>query len=375
MNRFFRAVCALAALSTPVVALAADETAASAPSASASSSPPRPVPPACAQPGSDRAANHACALALARRSDAERVAGHDAAAMAAMAKADEFEPDDLRFAIALAGLTLKSRGQLSPAGIDLALKAAPDDVGLALMHGELALATKRFDVAVADATRVIARRPDDFEAATGDVDAVLRLEPKSPDALRLRAILRNSKGNHGGALADLEAAHTLQPKPEDPFLIGSTQFLQRDFKTSATTLARKPPAGAEGSYWTIWRYLALARSEGMLQASGSLGPPSAPGSPAPWPAPVIDFYLGAGDEASLLAKAAAAQQANDLSQVCEARFYLAEDALLRRRGNATALFQATVKECPRNFHEYEGAQAELAAAGGLSAAAAASVAP
>jgi lipoprotein NlpI len=370
MKLSHRLLCALAA-ALPLAAVAADETTdASGPAAAR-----------CVAPGPDRAANHACAVAFARQSDTERAAGRDDAAIAAITKADEFAPDDLRFAMTRAGLILKAKGQLSPAGIEEAARAAPDDVGLSLMHGELSLVTKKFDAVLADAGRVIAQRPtaplaygmratanvgrNDFEAAAGDVDDVLRLEPRSPDALRLRAILRNNKGNHDGALADLQSAHGLQPKPEDPYLIGSTQFLQRQFAASAATLARRPPAGPEGSYWLLWRYLALARTVGIVQASGSLGPAGAPGTGAAWPAPVIDFYLGAIDSTALLAAARSAQDKADLSQVCEAHFYLAEDALLRRRGDATTLFKTALQECPRNFHEYEGAAAELAAAGPL----------
>jgi hypothetical protein len=78
---------------------------------------------------------------------------------------------------------------------------------------------------------------------------------------------------------------------------------------------------------------------------------------------VIDFLHGSIGAATLLADASKAQGARDLSQVCEAHFYMAEDAVLRQRPEAVELFRLAVKECPPNFHEYEGATAELRAMG------------
>jgi lipoprotein NlpI len=340
---------------------------------------PKPVAGKCQAPGPDRAANHACAVALARHAETERAAGRQDAALAALAKADEFSPEDVRFAMARAALKLKLANQLSPAGIEAAAKAAPDDVGLALMHVELAVSRKQFDVAVADADRVLAKRPNallalemratanvaraDFAAARGDVDQALLLEPKAPAVLRLRGILRNNTGDHDGALADYQAAHALAPRPDDPFVLGSTQFLQRQYGAAAASLARRAPPAPDGIYWRLWRYMALARLDGVERASGSLGPGTQPGPGLPWPGPVVDYFHGSIDAKTLLAAAKVGEAANNLSQVCEAHFYMAEDALLRQRGDAIALFRLAAQECPHNFHEYEGAQAELRAAG------------
>jgi len=376
MNVFIRAASALLASALSLQAGAADAPAAAAPAASSASSA---AASTCQAPSGDHAVDHACAVALARHAEAERAAGRNDAALAALARADQFSPDDLRFAMARSGLVLKAANQLTPEGIDAAAKAAPDDAGLALMHAELAIAKKQFGVAVADADRVLAKRPGapmawelratanaalpDFDAARDDVEHALRLDPKSAVTLRLRGVLRNNRGDHAGALADFQAAHALAPRPEDPFVIGSTQFLQREFGDAAATLATRTPAAPDGTYWRLWRYMALARLTGVERASGSLGPGTQPGPGEPWPAPVVDYFHGNIDAAALLSDAKKSQDARDLSQVCEAHFYMAEDSLLRQRGDAVALFQQTIKECPVNFHEYEGAMAELKAAG------------
>ena len=342
--------------------------------ASAAASPAR-----CVAPGADHAANHACAVALAIHAEAESKAGRNDAALAGLARADEFAPEDLRFLMARANLELKLANQMTPAGVEAAAKAAPDDLGMTMMHAELSLAKKAYDAGAADLDRVIAKRPEalmawemratinvarpDFDAARRDVDQALKLDPKSPVSLRLRGVLRNSSGDYAGALADDEAAHTLAPRGEDPFVIGSTQFLQRQYGDAAATLARRAPPPPEGTYWQLWRYMALARLTGVERASGSLGPASMPGQPVGWPVPVVDFFHGNLDAAGLLDFAKKSQDMQDLSQVCEAHFYMAEDALLRQHGDAVALFRKAVQECPKNFHEYEGAVAELQAAG------------
>ena len=311
--------------------------------------------------------------------DAERKAGRNDAALAAFARADQFAPEDLRFQMAAASLRLKLANQLTPAGIDAASRAAPADIGLSMMHAELSLAKKDWNAGLADLDRVLATRPTatmawelratanvarpDFVAARGDVERALALDPKAPVTLRLRGILRNNTGDYAGALADYRAAHVLAPRAEDPFVIGSTQFLARQFGDAAASLAKRAPPAPDGTYWRLWRFLALARLNGIERASGSLGPGTPPGQGVVWPGSVVDFYHGSIDAATLLDAAKRSQDARDLSQVCEAQFYLAEDALLRQRGDAIALFRKAVQTCPQNFHEYEGAVSELHAAG------------
>ena len=377
MNVSFRATLALAVMSLSLQAIADEAAEAAAPAASAASSPL--TVGKCEAPSADRAANHACAVGLARHADAERAAGRNDAALAALVRADQFSPEDLRFAMAHAALRLKLANQLTPAGIEAAAKAAPDDVGLAMTHAELSIAKKDFAGALADVDRVLAKRPDaplawemrgtanvaspDFAAARADVDHALRLDPKAPVTLRLRGILRNNTGDYAGALADYQLARTLAPRPDDPFVIGSTQFLQHQFGDAAATLATRTPPAPDGTYWRLWRYMALARLTGVERASGSLGPGTPPGGGVPWPGPVVDFFHGTIDAATLLEAAKKSQEAQDLSQVCEATFYLGEDALMRQHGDFFGLFRQAVKECPINFHEYEGAVAELKTAG------------
>ncbi len=381
------AACTIAPAAMAQEPVAAPEPAASAPAPAAEFGVPAsagspasaasiPAAPRCDKPGANRAANLVCALGFVRHSEAEHGAGHDDRAVADLAKADEFEPNDLRFAIAHAGMRLSTKGQASPERLRDALRETPDDVGLNMLHGEASLADHKYDDAIADATHAIALRPGahaayelrgtarfakgDTDGANADVAQALTLAPKAPDALRLRASVTSVSGHYDDALADLQAAHRLEPRADDPFLIGGTQFLARRFRASAESLAKSSGNVGDGAYWLLWRYMALARDIGPEAARGSLGPGSIAGYTSPWPMSVIDFYLGRIDAEKVLADARAAQAGDDQSQVCEAHFYLGEEALLHfRREEALNLFRATLAECPTAFHEYVGAKAEL----------------
>ena len=378
MTLALRLLGLLIAALLPFAASAADEP---APAAAAASG----IPARCAEPGTDRAVNAMCARGYVRHSEAAHAAGHDDVASSDLAKADQFAPDDLRIAVARAVLRLSRQGPGSPERLRQALRDTPDDIGVNVLHAQMSLSGRKYDDAIADAGHVIALRPgaaaayelratarfakSDIDGATADVNKALELAPKSPDGLRLRASVTTVSGRYADALADLELAHRLEPRADDPFLIGGTQFLARQFRSSAASLAKPSGDAGDGSYWLLWRYMALARADGTEVARGVLGPGSIAGYPAPWPTPVIDFYLGRTDSAQMLAAARAAQAGDDQSQVCEAHFYLGEDALLHfRRDEALDLFRKTIKECPAAFHEYVGAQAELAAAAAQDAA-------
>ena len=153
MNALLRAATALAATALSLGAVAAD-----APAPDAAASAPVAAAP-CSAPGADRAVDDACAMTLARHAESQSKAGHNDAALAAFARADEFAPNDLRFLMARANLSLKSANQMTPAGIDAAAQAAPDDIGLRMLHAELSLARKDYAASVADLDRVIAQRP------------------------------------------------------------------------------------------------------------------------------------------------------------------------------------------------------------------------
>jgi lipoprotein NlpI len=83
-----------------------------------------------------------------------------------------------------------------------------------------------------------------------------------------------------------------------------------------------------------------------------------------WPAPVIRLFMGQMTAGALLAAADDPDATKRKGQVCEANFYTGELSLLKGSKNeATRLFRIAASDCPHNFIEWDGANAELKALG------------
>ena len=81
-----------------------------------------------------------------------------------------------------------------------------------------------------------------------------------------------------------------------------------------------------------------------------------------WPAPVVRLYLGQLTPEALLAAADNPDAKTKANQLCEANFYIGEwDLQQGKKDDATALFRSAAADCPKDFIEREGAEAELKA--------------
>jgi lipoprotein NlpI len=79
-----------------------------------------------------------------------------------------------------------------------------------------------------------------------------------------------------------------------------------------------------------------------------------------WPAPVVRHFMGEMDLAALLASASDPDPVKARGQLCEARFYGGELALLNGgKADAGRLFRLAASECPKDFAEWRGANAGL----------------
>lgn len=120
------------------------------------------------------------------------------------------------------------------AALDEALERALDDVAVALRAGRLdaALASLRdLDEAPA-ATRIfqayLERQRGDYEASLATLDALLRDEPRSGEALLQRAFVRWTAGDLAGAAADFDAIERDETQAPE---------LQERARTEAASLA------------------------------------------------------------------------------------------------------------------------------------------
>jgi lipoprotein NlpI len=112
----------------------------------------------------------------------------------------------------------------------------------------------------------------------------------------------------------------------------------------------------------LWLYLARARSG--KNAASSLNTESKHLDLKTWPAAVVLLYLGRGSPEDVLAAAKVKDMEEERQRICEAYFYLGEDALLRgRRADALDLLRKATKTGPATSFAYLAAEAELARLG------------
>jgi len=79
-----------------------------------------------------------------------------------------------------------------------------------------------------------------------------------------------------------------------------------------------------------------------------------------WPGPMLLLYLGRATPAEVMSAAKSADAETDLSQRCEANFYLGEKALLEgKRDEAQRYFREAVSRELKSSPEFVGAEVEL----------------
>ena len=199
----------------------------------------------------------------------------------------------------------------------------------------------------------------DPDRAIADYGASIRLNPKDPAALASRAAEWLLKGEHARAAEDFDAALRLDPKNGGAlFGRGRARFYAGDFAGAVSDM--EPALKIEpNSYSSLWLYLARKRA-GNGDADEKLDVETRADRAAGWPGPLVLFFLGRTDMASVQAAATDRVSKVQSDQLCEANFYLAHWHLLRdERDRALPLLKQAQAGCPKDFLEYEGAVAEL----------------
>jgi lipoprotein NlpI len=233
----------------------------------------------------------------------------------------------------------------------------------------------------------------DHDKAIADFDEALKLEPKNASVYNNRGNARSDKGEGDAAMADFEAALKINPRYAAAYFnrgnalaaTGETDRALKDYDAAiknnkrnvnayiargALFLANGASAKAradmkqaarlapQNAYAVLWSDIAerRAKQKGRLAAkNGTKGLDM-----KAWPAPVIRLYAGEIKPDAVLAGADSPSDTVKAAQVCEANFYSGEYALIGgSREDATKLFQAAAKDCPRGFLEGIAAAAEL----------------
>jgi len=233
----------------------------------------------------------------------------------------------------------------------------------------------------------------DHDKAVADFDEALKLEPKNASIYNNRGNARGDKGESDAAMADFDAAIKANPRYAAAYFNranalaakGETDRALKDYDAAikhnkrnvnayiargALLLAGGASAKAradmkqaaklapKNAYAVLWSDIAerRAKQKGRLAAKNGLKGLDM----KVWPAPVVRLYAGEIKPDAVLAGADSPSDTVKAAQVCEANFYSGEYALIGgAREDATKLFQAAVKDCPRGFLEGIAAAAEL----------------
>lgn len=232
-----------------------------------------------------------------------------------------------------------------------------------------------------------------YDLAIADFDEALKLDPKNASTLNNRGNARNDKGDAEAAMADFDAAiktnaryaaayfnrgNALAAKGETARALKDYDFAIKFNKRNVNAYIARgalhlaggalPKARADMSqaariapknvYAVLWSDIAerRAKQKGRLAAKNGVKGLDMKA----WPAPVVRLYAGEIKPDAVLAGAESPSDTVKAAQVCEANFYSGEYALIGgARDEATKLFQAAAKDCPRGFLEGIAAAAEL----------------
>lgn len=315
-------------------------------------------------------------------------------------------------AIALRGVAHMNKGELQAAIFDLsaALRLTPDDMTFQMWRAQAYDSLLDFDRAASDYTAVTKRAPQmlsayrraaynesrkgDISAAISIIDSIpvgdtynaniylargdayefigapdrsileigqaIRLDPNSADAYAARGLAYSDIGNHALAMADYAYALMLSPSDGRTYFVrGLEEYLSGNYRAAADDFRQAIKFNPKYAYESLWLYLALvhrgeATSESLTESAAHVDRKA-------WPWPVVEYFLGRRDRASLRASAKNDKDPSKTADyACEAEYYIgALDLAEGKTALALPVIRRAASLCPPGFIELRAAKAEL----------------
>jgi tetratricopeptide (TPR) repeat protein len=198
----------------------------------------------------------------------------------------------------------------------------------------------------------------DLDHAIADYNEAIRLDSKYARARFNRGDAYNTKGDHDQAIADYGEAIRLDSKYSDAYFARGRLYVYEPgaLPKALADLNQANALDPKNAYSALWLDIVDKRStlpsrlaEAIMQIDMTK-----------WPAPIIRLYLGQLTPEAVLVSAENPDAETRKGQVCEANFYTGElDLLQGKKDDANRLFQVAAANCPNDFMEYDGANAEL----------------
>ena len=275
------------------------------------------------------------------------------------------------------GTAQLSNGDVDEAIADFsgALKLSPREVAILNDRAYAYFGKRDWDRALADYTAAITNDPknsllyfnrgevwrltNDLQRAGNDFDTAIRLKPDYGEAYIRRGFTRVAQHDFLKALADFDKAVQINPNSPVPLSQrGIARFYVGRYREAENDLVISLSAAPQNAYSVLWLYLArLHQGKDDITA---LRDQSRTFNPAVFPGPVIRFYLGEITVNDVMAAVQKGTPQQQREQLCEASFYLGEEALMRgNRDEAVRLFRQAMSTNLTYFYEYQGAAVEM----------------
>ena len=203
---------------------------------------------------------------------------------------------------------------------------------------------------------------EEYDRAIQDFNQAVDLNPIDPNNYNNRGVAYMRKGDTSGSVQDFNRAIHLNPSDTAAYVNrGLTYFLESNMPAAIAdfkhTITVAPSSNAAVSAALLLHV--VMKGEGRDNAS-QLAQVAAVADLSKWPGPVLKLEMGLTTVHKVMSAAASGIPAGQRWQVCEADYYIAEDALLHSRSAvALAHFRAARDGCPKGAFGYAGAIAEL----------------
>jgi tetratricopeptide (TPR) repeat protein len=235
-----------------------------------------------------------------------------------------------------------------------------------------------YDRAIQDLSEAIRLRPDeagvyeyrgmvynqegDYDRAIQDLSEAIRQAPKRASPYIGRGASYTRKGDYDRAIFDFSEAVDLEPKAYVAFdARGDTYLFQSNSAAAISdfeTVIAAGPSSRPAISAAIMLHVAVKR-EGR-DDSLQLQQVAAAADLSKWPGPELKFEMGKMTAGQLMAAATSPGDLRQKWHVCDANYFIGEDALLRhQRAAALTRLMAAHDGCPKWDFGYIAASAEL----------------
>jgi lipoprotein NlpI len=203
---------------------------------------------------------------------------------------------------------------------------------------------------------------EEYDRAIQDLNRAIQLNPNNANNYNNRGVAYTRKGDYGRAIQDYNQAIHLNSSDTAAYLNRGIAYFAQSNLTAAIadfehTISAAPSSSAAVSAALLLHV--VMKREGHDDAK-QLARVAAAADLSKWPGPALKLDLGQMTANEVMAAAASGVSAWQKWQVCEANYYIGEDALLHhQRAMALAHFRAARDSCPKGATDYAAAMAEL----------------